>query len=159
MISFNNNIIGTGREQRTTSYLLVHLAREHYALPSNFVREISRWRVPIPVPGAPPIIPGIIHQRGVVLPVVRLCQLLGLPETAPGRATRYLIAQYDDVDMALQVDAVIDLVELADTAYEPVPATLNPHQARALQAITRLNDMPVALLDLGEIVKLARGEG
>ncbi|MBO9313640.1 MAG: chemotaxis protein CheW, partial [Chloroflexus sp.] len=51
----------------TTGYLTMRLASEYYALPGTSVREIMRWRTPTPVPGAPPVIPGLINQRGQIL--------------------------------------------------------------------------------------------
>jgi chemotaxis signal transduction protein len=88
-----------------------------------------------------------------------MCRLLNLPETPPGRETRYLITRYEETDMALLVDTVIDLVDLSSETREPVPSTLPQQQSRLLQAIFRLDDRPVALLDLAEIVALSRGEG
>lgn len=141
-----------------TTYLFLRLGNEHYALPSGFVREIARWRESTPVPGAPPIIPGIINQRGLVLPVVQLGRLLGFAETISGRTTRYLIASYEDTDVALLIDEVIDLIDLADATTEPVPASLNAQQSRLLTAITWRNEQPVGLLNLAEIIALLRGE-
>jgi purine-binding chemotaxis protein CheW len=54
------------------SLLIVQLDRERYALPSAAVREIARYRPCTPVPGAPAALPGIISQRGAILPVVDL---------------------------------------------------------------------------------------
>src|SRR4051812_49093714 len=59
--------------------LLIELAGELYGLPSASVREVLRYRTYTPVPGAPPTLPGILSQRGVVLPLVELRPLLGFP--------------------------------------------------------------------------------
>lgn len=139
-------------EQETTSYLLLRLGGEQYALPSTSVREITRWRTPTSVPGAPTVLPGIINQRGVVLPVVNLCGLLGLPETAVGRTTRYIVVHHEEVNLALLADGVIDLINLVSGSMESVPATLPPQHARLIQGVAYLDDQPVALLDLPEIV-------
>ena len=40
------------------------------SLPSASVREVVRYRDYTPVPGAPPSLPGILHQRGTIVPVV-----------------------------------------------------------------------------------------
>jgi purine-binding chemotaxis protein CheW len=139
--------------------MLLRLADEQYALESSAMSEITRWREPIPVPGSPPALPGIINQRGVVLPVVHLRVLLGLGETVPERASRYLVAQHGEVSMALLVDAVIDLVDLSGLEHEQPPATLNPQQARVLQAVVRQDEQLIMLLNLGEIITMLRGEG
>jgi purine-binding chemotaxis protein CheW len=146
----------TTAEYETVSYLLLRLSAETYILDSTCVREVARWRAPTPVPGAPQAVSGIINQRGEVLPVINLCVLLGLHETPAGRSTRYLIAHHDDTSLALLVDSVIDLVILSTANHEPLPATLPPQQARLLQAVTHIDEKPVSLLDLGEIVAAVR---
>lgn len=146
------------QEQQTSTYLLFRLGDECYALPSEHVRELSRWREPTPVPGAPPVMPGIINQRGLVLPVVRLGLLLGLSDTAPDRTTRYIYAQHADIALALLIDEVIDLVPLAPATFEAVPPTLSPRHGRLFQGIARRDGNPIVLLNLAEIVAALRGE-
>jgi purine-binding chemotaxis protein CheW len=138
------------------SYLLLHVGEELYLVQGLYVREISRWRTPLPVPGAANVLPGIISQRGIVLPVINLHALFGLPEVAPGRATRFVITHHDEVDMALVVDAVTDLTTIADDQFEAVPSTLDPQRGRFLQAIARVDDQPAALIDLQAVTNHLR---
>ncbi len=139
------------------SYLLLSLGNELHALDSVHIREVTRWRTPTSVPGAPPILPGIISHRGAVVPIIDLRRLLGMPDATPGRTTRYLIVYHDDTALALLVDAVIDLINISDTTREALPSTLNPQHARLLETLIRWNDRPVALLNLAEIVAAVRG--
>jgi purine-binding chemotaxis protein CheW len=141
------------------SYLLLHLGDELYIVLGPQVREIARWRPPLPVPGAPSVLPGIISQRGVVLPVVNMHALLGLPESTNERSTRFVIVQHDDVEMALVVDAVTDLISIASSQFEPVPSTLDPQQGRFLHSIVQVVDQPVSLLDLAAIANYLRSGG
>jgi purine-binding chemotaxis protein CheW len=134
------------------SYLLLRLAEEMYALSSGYVREVTRWREPTPVPGAPATLPGIISHRGMVLPVVHLGALLQLADAATSRNTRYVVVQYHENHLALLVDEVIDLVDLSDLPREGLPATLNPQHARVLHALVRLDNRPVGVLEPGELI-------
>ena len=111
-----------------------------------------RWRAPTPVPGAPPVLPGIISQRGVVLPVVDLRLALGLPGAPPERSARLVIIQHEAGDLVLFVDAVIDLVALAAAARAQPPAALDPARARMLAAVARYADHPLALLNLAALI-------
>lgn len=133
-------------------FLVVRAADELYALPGAAVREVMRWRAPTPVPGAPPVIPGIISQRGVVLPVVDLRLALGLAAAPPGRAARLVVAQHEAADMALFVDAVVDLVRLAPADRAAPPAGLDAARARLLAAVARYGDSPLAVLNLAALV-------
>jgi purine-binding chemotaxis protein CheW len=115
------------------------------------VGEIARWHEPLSVPGLPSTLPGIINHRGVVLTVVDMRVLVGFPDVPPNRVTRYIIVHHDDMNMALLVDSVADIINLFDDALEAVPAALDPQKSRLLQAIVRLDDRPVALIDLSAV--------
>src|SRR5262249_51588422 len=132
--------------------LLLQLAGELYGLPSGSVREVLRYRPYTPVPGAPPALPGILSQRGTILPIVELRALLGLELTPVTRATRLVVVAHQDIDMALLAEAVLDLAALPADIVEPLPAALDPARARFLRGIARYEQQPVALLDLDELI-------
>ena len=136
----------------TLDALLLRLAGELYGLPSGSVREVLRYRPYTPVPGAPPALPGILSQRGTILPIVELRPLLGLELTPVTRATRLVVVAHQDIDMALLVEAVVDLAALPADTVEPLPAALDPARARFLRGIARYEQQPVALLDLDELI-------
>jgi purine-binding chemotaxis protein CheW len=132
--------------------LLIQLAGEFYGLPSASVREVLRYRAYTPVPGAPPTMPGILSQRGTILPVVELRPLLGLKIADVTRTTRLVVVAHGDIDLALLVESVLDLAALPAETVEPLPAALDPARARFLRGLARHDQQPVALLDLDEII-------
>ncbi|HNP71108.1 MAG TPA: chemotaxis protein CheW [Kouleothrix sp.] len=132
--------------------LLFRLAGEVYALPSACVREVIRYRDYTPVPGAPATLPGILNQRGVVVPVVDIYPLLGLSAPPASRATRLVMLSHQEIDMALLVEAVLDLAALPPAALEPPPPALDPARARFLRGLATFEQQPVALLDLDELI-------
>ena len=136
----------------TIDVLLIELAGELYGIPSASVREVLRYRAYTPVPGAPPALPGILSQRGTILPVVELRPLLGLEIAPVTRATRLVFVAHQDIDMALLVEAVLDLAALPADMVEPLPAALDPARARFLRGIARHEQQPVALIDLDELI-------
>ena len=140
----------------TLDVLLVQLTGELYALPSASVREVVRYRAYTPVPGAPPALPGILNQRGMILPVVDLQLMLGLESMPPTRATRLVVVSHSEVDMALLAEQVLDLVALPADAIDPPPAALDCSRARFLRGIVHYEQQPVALLDLDELIASLR---
>jgi purine-binding chemotaxis protein CheW len=96
-------------------------------------------------------LPGILSQRGVVVPVVDLRVLLGLPAQPPDRATRLVLVHHAGADLALLVDAVIDLVELSDP-FEPPPPNAHTATARLVGGVMRHGDRPLALIDLTALI-------
>lgn len=143
-------------DQAEQDILLIRLDDELYALPSANVREVGRYRSYTPVPGAPATLPGIISQRGIILPVIDLRLVLGMRSTEATRASRLVTTVIDDIEMALLVDAVIDLIAVAIDTISAVPPALDPARARFLRAVAYHDDQTVALLDVGEIVSALR---
>jgi purine-binding chemotaxis protein CheW len=136
----------------TLDVLLLQLAGELYSIPSVSVREVVRYRAYTPVPGSPPSLPGILSQRGTILPVVELRSLLGLTIAPITRAARLVIVAHQDIDMALLAEAVLDLAALPADTLQPLPAALDPARARFLRGIAHHDQQPVMLLDLGELI-------
>lgn len=139
-------------ERPDQEVLLFRIERELYAIPSNSVREVARFRPWTPVPGAPAVLPGIISQRGMILPIVEPRPLLGLEQHDLTRAARLVIVIHNDIGMALLVEAVLDLIMLPAVAIEPVPAALDPTRARFLRGVAHHEDQPLGLLDLDELI-------
>lgn len=146
----------TGQELSFISLLLISLNEELYGIPGGYVQEIARWRQPTPIPGTPPVLPGIINQRGFVMPVAVPHALLDLSMSSPSRATRYVILKHDDVDIALLVDGVRDLVDISAHTIEMLPSGIDPQRARLLAGIIRIDDRPIALLDVATLFALLR---
>jgi purine-binding chemotaxis protein CheW len=136
----------------TIDVLLLRLGGELYGIPSASVREVVRYRAYTPVPGSPPSLPGILSQRGTILPVVELRSLLGLAIVPLTRSARLVIIAHQEIDMALLVEAVLDLADLPADTLQPLPAALDPARARFLRGITQYDQQPVALIDLDELI-------
>lgn len=143
----------------TLSLLLFRLADEHYTTPSSCVREILRYRPITPVPGAPPTLPGVLNHRGLILPVVDLRLVLGLPAQEQTRATRLAVIQHNDVDAALLVDAVLDLIILPVGAVDPVPAGLDPLRGALLRGVALHDDLTLGLFELDALLGRLRENG
>ncbi|MBX0326765.1 chemotaxis protein CheW [Oscillochloris sp. ZM17-4] len=138
-------------EQPSEDYLIVRVGPERYALPSAAIREVARWRAPTPVPGVPPLLPGIISQRGVVLPAVDLRQLLGLSVAEPDRSSRFIIVHQELADIALLVDAALDICHLASEELARPPAGLDQQRARLLRAVAQHEGQPLLVIDLATL--------
>ncbi len=129
--------------------LVCLLATEHYAVPLSSVREVTRWRAARPIPGTPPTILGVIHQRGVVVPVVDIRSLLGLDSPAPGKTARLVHIEHGGTLVALVTDCVEDI--WTPTAPAEAPPMLPAEQARLLSGVQRWHDAPLAVLQVAAL--------
>jgi purine-binding chemotaxis protein CheW len=123
-----------------------------YALPIERVREIVRLRAITPVPRVPDAIRGVISLRGEVVEVLDLRRRLGLPESAPTRASRIVVLHGDDGTVTgLLVDAVRDVLRITDD--EVRPASGGDHDGVA--ALLARGEQFVSLLDIERVLELA----
>ncbi|EFO79742.1 CheW protein [Oscillochloris trichoides DG-6] len=146
-------------EPRSEEYLVVRLGDEYYALAGSAVREVARWRSPTPVPGSPPLLPGIINQRGVVLPVVDLRRLLGIEAAPPDRATRLVIIHQSSVRVALMVDTALDLLILQADDLLPPPVGLSQQRARLLHAVSQYDAHPLQIFNMEALISTLQEAG
>lgn len=138
------------------SMLLIQLGGEYYGIASANVREIVRYRPWTLVPGAPHELPGIIAQRGQILPIVDPRALLGHAEGEIGRSARFVVIQYGEVDMALLVEAVIDLVDINEATIDHSSAGVDVQRGRLVRSLALFDEKPVALLDFDGLIGMLR---
>lgn len=147
-----------GETVPTLDVLVLRIGSEHFALPSLAVREVTRYRAWTVVPGAPPTLPGIISQRGTILPIVDLRPLLDLPDTALERAARFVVVQHGEFDLALLAEAVLDLVSIEEAAFAPPPGS-DARRRRFVRGLAEFAGQPLALIDLDPLIETLREGG
>ena len=147
-------------EQAATSTVVVlRVGSELFALPSSAVREVVRFRAWTVVPGAPPFLPGIISQRGTILPIVDLRPLLDLPDALLERTARFVVVQHGEYELALLAEAVLDLASLDVTAFGPLPSGGESRSRRFVQSLAVFEQQPLARIDLDALITLLREGG
>lgn len=128
-----------------------------YALPASRVRELIRAVAVEPLPGAPPIVEGIINVRGEVVPVVDLRRRLGLPAKPAAPADHLILAWAGTQTVALHVDRVIDLMRLAADRFEDLRGIVPG--LRDLSGVAKLPDGLLLIQDVRALLTDAEGTG
>lgn len=126
----------------------------HLAVPAPHVREVQRAVALLPLPGAPPVVEGVVDLRGEIVPVLDLRARLGVAP-APVRPSQFLIFLWTGVRLvALRVDEVAWIETLGtDDVAAAEQLTRGPMQlagvARTAGGLVLLQD-PEALLRQAE---------
>ena len=137
---------------RLTGILRFRVGEETYGLPVDVVREIVSGAVPTPVPGAPTSVRGVVSLRGEIVSVIDPGVRLGLAGVAGPRPVLAVIRR-DDVSTALAVDAIEDIIEVAeDDIAAPLPL-LDRAVADAVAGSFETLEGPVALLSPGPLLE------
>ena len=132
-------------------YLTFWLGEEMFALDIRSVREIIQYAPMTSVPLMPAFVRGVINLRGAVVPVIDLHARFGRPAASVGKKTCVVIfdAMRDGerTELGLMVDAVSEVVDIADDAIEPPPNFGTSVRRDFIRAIGRRGDRFVVLLD------------
>jgi purine-binding chemotaxis protein CheW len=134
-------------------FLIVEVGGRRYGLAAADVREIVRAVPPVPLPGTPAVVEGVINLRGRVVPVLDLRRRFGLPARPLEHTDHLVIARAGDRLVALRVDRALDLVRVPAPEVEDVQGV-----APAGQAVTRVAKLPgdlVLVQDLGAALSSA----
>lgn len=128
----------------TTVYVRADVAGESYGFPVQYVTEVSNAGELTAVPGAPAHLLGVRNLRGSVVAVASLAMLLGLDS---GPARRLVVCECGSTRLALAVDDVTDVGQLADD--------LTASDSPLLEATALLDGTLIGILDLPALLDAA----
>ena len=89
---------------------------QRYALPLHAVERVLPMVAVSPLPQAPAVALGVINVHGRVVPVLDLRRRFGLPPRDHGLTTHLLVARTAPRTMALPVDEVLEVQDVAPSA-------------------------------------------
>ena len=138
-------VFRTGAEVELATFYVADLL---LGIPIHEVEEISRYSAVTPVPGAPQSVCGVMSLRGEVVTVLDLRVVLGLGKTDCDRRTRNVIVHAGGERIGLLVDRVADVVRAAKADLLPPPANLSGAESAMFQAVCRLENELLVLLDV-----------
>ena len=132
--------------------LVFQLETQRYALHLAAVRRVLPMMAIEPLPGAPPVVSGVIAVAGQVLPVLDARRRFGMPARPP-RLADVLILAHTHIhtrtrarSFALAADGVLGLVEQPAGAITPA-ASISP-QGSHVSGVVKLDDGLVLIHDV-----------
>jgi len=98
------------------------------------------------VPLAPQFVAGVLAYRGEVLLAVSFRALLGLPANTETCCAIVLEDKESGEPFALLIDELLDVVQVAASAWEPNPATLDERRSGLFSGVYRSAGAPLVRL-------------
>ena len=137
-------------------YLTFVLGGDAFAIGILGIKEIIEFGDVTRVPMMPPFIRGVINLRGAVVPVVQLSARFGRQETALTRRTCIVIVEVEvengRQDMGVIVDAVNEVIEIAEDQIEPAPALGVRLRTEFIRGMGKVNGKFVILLNVDRVL-------
>jgi purine-binding chemotaxis protein CheW len=146
-----------GRQNERTDQLLTFVvASEEYGVDILRVQEIRGWSRPMPLPGTPPYVKGVINIRGDIVPIADLRERLGLEPMAYGPTTVIVVLRVEHQGrariMGIVVDAMSDVTSVASHDVKPPPELADVAGLTGLtRGIALVDDKMITILDVDRV--------
>jgi purine-binding chemotaxis protein CheW len=128
--------------------VVCQLGDESYGLDIGSVYEIIRFQECTAIPAAPPYVDGVINLRGLIIPVMDMASRFGKGRSTATKSTRIIVVDAGGMRVGLVVDAVTEVLMVAEDAVEATPAVVSGSDSAYIRGIAKLSDELVILLDL-----------
>lgn len=135
---------------------MFEVGEHRFGLDLHAVREIVRAVLVAPLPGAPPVVEGIIDVRGQLVPVYDFRARFGLPPQALRADDRFVLAVANGRPVAVHCDRVEWLTSVPHDAIERAGAVTRGD--RRIAGAARLPDGIILLSDLAAFLDEAESE-
>lgn len=136
--------------------LIFELGGERYGLSLDAVQEVVRAVAVTRLPGAPPIVEGVIDVRGRAVPVLDLRARFGLPPAAISPEEHMILAATRGRLVAIRADRATRLERLDDAAIE-APERISP-KLKHIAGVAMLRDGLTLIHDLETFLTQAEAE-
>ena len=136
----------------TDRFLTFIIDNERYGIGIEFVTEIIGIIGITPIPKTKPHIKGIINLRGLIVPVVSIRNRFNLEEIEYDERTCIVVINYNDTDIGLIVDEVLEVIKFNDETISQAPSTSKGSQSKFLNGIGQSNEDVFMLIDLDKLL-------
>ncbi len=125
---------------------------EHYAIHADSVVEIIEYAQPTPVPETPPYIIGILNLHEQVVPIVDLRLRFHKTQAALVKRRCIVIVKFEEVELGLAVDKVLDLCTILPEQTAPPPQVGNDYAHVFIKQIGAVDGKMYLIIDENKMV-------
>ena len=132
--------------------LTFRLGSESYAVDILKVQEIRGVDRVTQLPNTSEFIRGVIDLRGIVVPIVDMRMKFNLASADYDQFTVVIILNVIDRVVGIVVDAVADVITLADEQIRPAPELEAHGGAQFIDGLARVDEQMFILLDMERLM-------
>jgi purine-binding chemotaxis protein CheW len=139
-------------EAKPREMLAFQVGAQEYCVDVMAVRELRGWTPATSLPRAPDYVRGVINLRGIVLPVVDMSSRLGLARSEPGERHVVIVVSLGPQLVGLLVDAVCEILEVADTDLQLTPDVAADSLRGFISALVAVDGRMIGVLALDRLL-------
>lgn len=146
------------KDLATHEYLSFLVGGQDYCVDIMQVREIRGGAKATTLPHSPSFMRGVINLRGTVLPIMDLATRLDLDAGPDSERNVIIVVAIGSRVVGLMVDAVSDILAIADTDLQPPPELPADQQRNFVSSLTIMENRMIRVLDLDAVLPTSEEE-
>jgi purine-binding chemotaxis protein CheW len=137
---------------KTIELMAFRIGAQEFCVDIVSVREIRGWTPATALPHSPAFVRGVINLRGAVLPIVDLAARLGLPPIEANSRNVVIVAQIGRQIVGLLVDAVSEILTIAEEAIQPTPDVASEMAKTFVRGVLAMQGRMISLIALDDLL-------
>jgi purine-binding chemotaxis protein CheW len=137
---------------KTIELMAFRIGAQEFCVVIGSVREIRGWTPATALPHSPAFVRGVINLRGAVLPIVDLAARLGLPAIEANSRNVVIVVQIGRQIVGLLVDAVSEILTVADEAIQPTPDVASEMAKTFVRGVLAMQGRMISLIALDDLL-------
>ncbi|MDM9619023.1 chemotaxis protein CheW [Rhizobium sp. S96] len=137
--------------ERDRELIAFRVGDQEFCVNVMSVREIRGWTPATAMPHSPSYMKGVINLRGAVLPIIDLSARLGMKPAVTTPRHVIIVAQVHSKVVGLLVDAVSDILTIAEDSIQPTPEIASELQRQFARGVLAIDKRMICLLELEAI--------
>lgn len=135
----------------TSQYTTFSLGDYHYAIDVMKVQEVTNEMQITQIPLAPNYVKGLINLRGQIATAIGLNELFDVHQNKKTSHCMTVVCKVDGHLISLIVDSIGEVIELAETNFEPTPDTIQGQIKKFMSGVYKTEDKILSIIDLEKL--------
>jgi purine-binding chemotaxis protein CheW len=138
--------------QMVNEYLTFRLGAEEYGVDILKVQEIRGYDAITQIANAPVFVKGVINLRGVIVPIVDMRIKFALGDAEYNQFTVVIILNVAGRVVGIVVDAVSDVISLAQEQFRPTPGMGSVIDTEYIIGLGTVDERMLILIDIEKLM-------
>jgi purine-binding chemotaxis protein CheW len=139
----------------TETFILFEIAGTTYAVRSSLVQQVQMIEHVTPVPNAIPVVEGVVHARGRVIPVLNLRVRFGFQKIPLDLRARLVVINLGGRVIGLVVDTAREFVVIPDASIEIPPEGITKLSGKYLDGIATIKERLILILNIEQVIDVS----
>jgi purine-binding chemotaxis protein CheW len=135
-------------------YLTFTVEKQVFALPVVAVRDVLGHQAPTRIPGASPVVAGVLNLRGRIVTAIDVRHRLELQPLASDATRMSVVVDHLGELYSLTVDKVGEVLSMEADKFEDNPGTLDARWREFCKGIYRLDGVLLVVLDVTRLLDI-----